>query len=120
MSLHLCTRLTRTVDGDPVECDMVIGFAVESFVAGCKATWDDPAEPAEYEFEVTSIEFDGPHDDAPGDLTDAERITLMAWFKARYDEACERAEADRADNFGDRADYLYERRRDELMMGERE
>jgi hypothetical protein len=119
----LCTLLTRqTEEYGPVEIDMIIWFEIVSYSPGCPARIrhdenDYPAEPAEYEFAVTDIEFDGTEepDDAPGPLTDAERDALTAWFSDHYDEACVEADGRAADRGADRADYEYDRYRDEQM-----
>lgn len=89
--LFLCTRITR---GD-IECDVVINFVVTHYTPGRPAVFylrngdpGYPAEPAEYEFEVTSIEFDGSApDDAPWPITADERASLLQWFDAHYEDA---------------------------------
>ena len=115
--LFICTRMIRVdVDGDQVECDMIVYFEVDSFTPGCPATWEQPAEAPEYELSFLSAEFDGGEpDDAPGPLTEAEVAVLKVWFEANYDRACEFADESAADNEYDHADYLYDQRRDERM-----
>lgn len=119
--LFLCTRLIRTdVDGDRVECDVVIYFEVESYSPGCPASlWGPaphPGDDPEYEFSFLSAEFDGGEpDDAPGPLTEPEIATLRAWFEANHDKACEVAADRTPDRDADRADYLYDQWRDERM-----
>ena len=123
MSLFLCTRMVRTdANGDRITCDMLIRFRVTSYTAGSRATWMQPADPAEFEFVVTGIEFDSgplhpnqPPDDAPWPLTDEEDASLRQWFDANYDQAYEAAVDAASDEAADRADYEYERRRDEQM-----
>ncbi len=106
MSLFLGTSMTRTdADGEPVYCDMLIRFRVTSHTPGRAACYYQrngdpgwPAEPAEFEFEVTGIEFDAgaamgnlPPDDAPWPITDDEDATLRQWFDANYDLAWDKA-----------------------------
>ena len=105
-TLSLGTTITRTdSEGDAVECDAVITFTVESYTPGCPAVryqpngdpgW--PAEGAEYEFAFDGAELESEPDEAPGPLTDAELLTLRAWFQNHHAEACEAAN----DNYGDR------------------
>ena len=117
----LCTHMARTdADGERIDVDMLIRFAVVTYTAGSRATWMQPADPAEFEFEVTSIEFDSgrlrlntPPDDAPWPLTDAEDATLRAWFDANYDQAWQVA-VDHHDN-GPDPDRAYDERRDREM-----
>ena len=93
--LFLCTTMNRRdADGDDVTCDMIIFFRVTHYVAGSRATWHAPSDPAEYEFEVDDIQFDSgracpntPPDDAPWPLTDNEDATLRVWFDANYEQA---------------------------------
>ena len=127
--LFLGTNMRRVgTDGDPVECDMIIFFRVVSYSPGRPAQLYGepgdcyPAEPPEYEFEVDRIEFDSgsatpnrPPDDDPGPLTPAEDAMLREWFDAHYDLAFERAVENQSDEAADRADYEYDRRRDEQM-----
>lgn len=127
--LFLGTTIQRTdCDGERFDVDMVIYFKVVSYSAGRPARLYGepgdcyPEDPAEYEFEVDRIEFDNPvgvgnvpPDDAPGPLTDEEDATLRQWFDAHYDLAFERAVENQSDEAADRADYEYERRRDEQM-----
>lgn len=125
--LYVCTSMTRTdADGDFVHCDMLIRFRVVSFTKGSPEVryqrngdpgW--PAEPAEYEFEVTGIEFDAgpamgnvPPDDANWPLTDDEDAILRQWFDANHDLACMKADDD-SECHGPDPDAAYERRRDE-------
>jgi hypothetical protein len=127
--LFLCTTITRRgTDGTDVICDMLIRFRVTSYVPGCPEVryqrngdpgW--PAESAEYEFEVESIEFDSgraypntPPDDAPWPLTDDEDAILRQWFDAAYDQACTVAD----DNWDDGPDP--DRQRDERRDREME
>lgn len=115
------TRLTRqTAEFGPVECDIAIYFDVASFTPGSPATWTDPAEPAEYEFEIVSVEFDsGEPDDAPGPLTAAEIAEMREWFDSHAEEAEDAADGYAADQEWARADDAHDRRNDEIMMGER-
>lgn len=83
---------------------MIINYRVTHYSPGCPARIrydenDHPAEPAEYEFEVTSIEFDcgfnqpsAPPDDAPWPLLPDEEAGLRLWFEANHDRACEEAD----------------------------
>jgi hypothetical protein len=129
--LFLGTSIQRTdADGDTVDCDMIVYFRVTSYSAGRPAQLYGepgdcyPAEPAEYEFEVSRIEFDSgtirqnqPPDDAPWPLTDAEDAMLRQWFDANYDLAWQAAVDGQADD-GD--DDRYDRWRDEQMEDARE
>ena len=93
--LFLCTTMNRRDgDGDQVVADMIIFFRVTHYVAGSRATWTNPADPAEYEFEVDDIQFDSgrtcpntPPDDAPWPLTDDGDAMLRQWFDANYEQA---------------------------------
>jgi hypothetical protein len=69
------------------EYDVIIYFDIESYTRGCCATWHHPAEGPEFEFSFVRAEMDG----APGELTAAEQVALMAWFYANHGKACERA-----------------------------
>ena len=100
-SLSVGTTLTRiNPEFGPIHCDIIIYFSIEHYIPGCPARlYGDPgdcypAEPAEYDFRIDLIEFDGGEvDDAPGPLTPAEIETLTAWFKSDGNEAaCEAAD----------------------------
>lgn len=124
----LCTLIQRTdVDGDQIDVDMVIHFRVTSHVPGYKGDHIDPPCGDEYEFEIDRIEFDSgrvnpnqPPDDAPWLLTDEEDAALRQWFDANYDQAYQAAVDAAPDYEAERADYEYERRRDEEMDERRE
>jgi hypothetical protein len=84
MVLGLYTTIVRIdEDGDPIECDAVVHFTVESFTPGYPATRTDPAEGPEIEVAFESAELDG----HPGKLTDAELSTLRTWFDAHHEQA---------------------------------
>lgn len=116
--LFVCTTLTRKTEefGD-VETDIVIEFRITHYIRGYPATWTDPAEGPEFEFEITDIYFDGGEcDDAPGPVTDTERAALTAWFEGDgFDKAYESVCDYQTDQIYDRADYEYDRMRDERM-----
>lgn len=119
--LFLCTLLTRVdADGDAGQYDVVIYFEVESYSPGRPASlWGPAPYPEEYpewEFSFLCAEFDGGEpDDAPRPLTETEIATLKTWFEANHDRACEVAVEHARDDEADRADYLYDRYRDEQM-----
>ena len=93
----------------------MIWFDVESYSPGYGGDRYQPPEGAGYEFAITAIQIDGsPTDDASWPLTDAERAEIEAWFWNHQDQATSVAENE-ADDFGDRADYEYDRWRDEQM-----
>ena len=101
VSLFVCTTITRqTEEWGAVKCDVVIHFEVASFVAGYAASWDDPAAANEYEFRLTSAEFDGGEPDAaPGPITDAERATLAEWLAGDgYEKAAGAADCNRSNS----------------------
>ena len=116
--LFLCTTLRR----GGYAYDVVVYFTCHNYRPGCPARiYGDPsvcypAEPDEAEFTFLRAEFDGPEpEDAPGPITPAETDTLRAWFEAHQAEAMAAYVDQHPDAWLDRADYEYERRRDELM-----
>jgi hypothetical protein len=90
----LCTTITRAgADGIRVEYDVTVYFTVESYAPGYPATRSHPAEGAEIECAFERAELLAPDDHH--DLTEAEMMTLRAWFAANHDKACAAA----ADSF---------------------
>ena len=122
-SLTIGTTITREdAYGDPVEADVCITFAVEDYHPAVPAQLYGPpercypGEAAEFSATIETIEFDGePPDAISGPLTDTERATVTAWFGAHQDEVSERVEEHMADADDGRADYLYDRWKDEQM-----
>jgi len=121
--LFLCATLHR----GGCDYDVVIYFRCTNYRPGTRhthpgghwnrhiGTWDPPDDP-EAEFEFLRAEFDGGEpDDAPGAITPAETDTLRARFEAHEADALQAYMDQHADAWLDRADYEYERRRDELM-----
>lgn len=86
-ALYLGTTLTRGAD----VFDIMINLEISTYYPPTRDTRDTPGRyRAEFEFDVTSIEFDvGRDDHLPAPLTDDERDTLTAWFEANHDRACE-------------------------------
>lgn len=114
--LFLYTRLQR----DSLDYDVIIWFEIATFSPGrpeCRYQRNGdpgwPAEPAEYEFRILDIEFDG--GDTTDPLTETERGALTAWFEANHCRACETADECAPDREADRADYEYECYRDEMI-----
>ena len=118
--LTLGTTLTRPdADGEPEAWDVLISFEVESYTPGYPARIygdpDDcyPGEGPEYAFSFLGAAFDPPDaDTAP--LTEAEIVTLKAWFAANHDRACEEADKNTPDAW-DYDEDRYERDRDDRM-----
>jgi hypothetical protein len=97
--LTLGTTLIRPdADGDPEEYDVLISFEVDSYTPGYPARiYGDPGdcypgEAADYEFAFLGAAFDPPDAEA-APLTEAEIVTLKAWFAANHDRACDEAES---------------------------
>jgi hypothetical protein len=89
-NLFLCTTIVRTTPDGPVECDVIVYFDVMHYVRGHRATWTDPAQAPEFEFDFMLAEFDGGEpDEAPGPLTNTETCSLMVWFATQYAAAAE-------------------------------
>ena len=119
------TTLQREFEGEPVTLDILVWFDATSYTPGCPMVHTQrngdpgwPAEPAEYEFAISAIQIDGsPTDDASWPLTDAERARVSAWFENNQDRASQIADENDGDDYGDRADYEYDRWRDDRMGG---
>lgn len=102
----VCTTLARGEDA----VEIVIEFSSKMTCQGARATYWQPAEPAEFRLDITEIWIDG-----DGDLlTDAETATLAQWFDSTgYDAACMAAEGHEIDREMTRGCEAYHRQRDE-------
>jgi hypothetical protein len=106
-------ELERAIGFDEADyLEVAVHFISRCTVKAYAGDCTDPPWPAEYEHTLDGMEIIEPGCHAP--LTDAERAQIAAWFETRTRECDELAAAD--DDFGERADYEYDRRRDELTF----
>ena len=114
----VCTRIVRLdEDGAPEEYDVVVYFAITSFRAGSPASWGDPGSGDEVEVDFVRAEHD-PQDPSVAPLTEAEIEGLKEYLQGKgNDEVAQIAAQRHTERDADRADYEYERRRDDRMMG---
>jgi hypothetical protein len=99
--MHLCTTIERPDQwDDPVELGVVIEFRATSYTKADPGRYYGepgdcwPAEDAQYEFAIDSIELDAPNNN-PTPLTEAERSGAADWFFAHHAKAVEAAETER-------------------------
>jgi hypothetical protein len=89
-NLYLCTTIQRDIEHERIECDVLVYFTVTRYVRGHRATWTDPAQAPEFEFDFVMAEFDGgAPDEAPDPLTVGEVERLESWFKTQHTAAAE-------------------------------
>ena len=87
------TVIDRMIDGEVMNFDVLVTFVATCTNSGYAGDYYQPPEGPDFELEIEEIEFDLPKGMAQdavegGALTDAEKVTLTAWFEdnAEYAE----------------------------------
>lgn len=89
------TLTRQSVAGPAVQCPARIYYQLDSYTPSPRAARDDQGAGSRFTFAFRGAELDGEPADAPGPLTDAELISLHAWWSQDRDAQQNAAEQQR-------------------------